>query len=61
VAPRLHQPVLREPQHCVGVRDDQVVESYKNIFGKIHELGATTVAALMEVSNLIDTDKALVK
>jgi hypothetical protein len=37
---------------CVGVRDDQVVESYKKgvrdckIFKKIHESGATTVAAL---------------
>jgi hypothetical protein len=52
---------------CVVVRDDQFVENYKKgvrdhkIFEKIHESGATTVAALMEVSNLIDTDKALVK
>jgi hypothetical protein len=35
---------------CVGVRDDQVVNSYKKglrdrkVFEKIHESGATTVA-----------------
>jgi hypothetical protein len=52
---------------CVGVRDDQVVESYKKgirdhkIFEKIHESGATTIAALMDVVNKrIDTDEALV-
>jgi hypothetical protein len=52
---------------CIGVRDDQVVDSYKKgirdrkVFEKIHESGATTVASLMEVVNkLIDTDKALV-
>jgi hypothetical protein len=52
---------------CVGVRDDQVIESYKKgvkdrkIFEKIHESGATTIAALMDVVNkLIDTDDALV-
>jgi threonine synthase len=52
---------------CVGVRDDQVVDSYKKgirdrkIFEKIHESGATTVATLIEVVNkLIDTDEALV-
>jgi hypothetical protein len=52
---------------CVGVRDNQVVSSYKKgirdhkIFEKIHELGVTTVTALMEVVNtLIDTDEALV-
>jgi hypothetical protein len=52
---------------CVGVRDDQVVESYKKgiidrkIFEKIHESRATTIAALMDVVNKrIDTDEALV-
>jgi hypothetical protein len=52
---------------CVGVRDDQVVESYKKgvkdrkIFEKIHESRATTVTALMDVVNkLIDTDTAMV-
>jgi hypothetical protein len=52
---------------CVGVRDDQVVDSCKKgikdhkIFVKIHEFGATTVVALMEVINkLIDTDEAMV-
>jgi hypothetical protein len=52
---------------CVGVRDDQVVDSCKKgikdhkIFVKIHESGATTVVALMEVINkLIDTDEAMV-
>jgi hypothetical protein len=52
---------------CVGVRDDQVVDSYKKgvedrkIFKKIHESGATTIASLMEVVNkLIDSDEALV-
>jgi hypothetical protein len=51
----------------VGVKDDQVVESYKKgvsdrkIFEKIHESGATTIASLMEVVNkLIDTDEVLV-
>jgi hypothetical protein len=51
----------------VGVRDDQVVESYKKgirdrkIFEKIHESRATTVATLMDVINkLIDTNEALV-
>jgi hypothetical protein len=52
---------------CVGVRDDQVVDSYKKglrdrkVFGKIHESGATKVALLIEVVNkLIDTEEALV-
>jgi hypothetical protein len=52
---------------CVGVQDNQVVESYKKgirgrkIFEKIHESGATTGSALMEVVNkLIDTDEVLV-
>jgi hypothetical protein len=52
---------------CVGVRDDQVVDSYKKglrdrkVFEKIHESGATAVAPLMEVVNkLIDTEEALV-
>jgi hypothetical protein len=52
---------------CVGVRDDQVVDSYKKglrdhkVFEKIHELGATKVTPLMEVVNkLIDTEEALV-
>jgi hypothetical protein len=52
---------------CVGVRDDQVVDSYnkglrdRKVFEKIHESGATTVAPLMEVVNkLIDTEEVLV-
>jgi hypothetical protein len=52
---------------CVGVRDDQVVDSYKKglkdrkVFEKIYESGATKVAPLMEVVNkLIDTEVALV-
>jgi hypothetical protein len=52
---------------CVGVRDDQVVDSYKKglrdrkVFKKIHEFDATKVAPLMEVVNkLIDTEEALV-
>jgi hypothetical protein len=52
---------------CVGVRDDQVVDSYKKglrdhkVFEKIHESGATKVTPLMEVVNkLIDTEEALV-
>jgi hypothetical protein len=52
---------------CVGVRDNQVVDSYKKglsdrkVFEKIHEYGATKVAPLMEVVNkLIDTEEALV-
>jgi hypothetical protein len=52
---------------CVGVRDDQVVDSYKKglrdrkVFEKIHKSGATTVAPLMEVVNkLIDREDALV-
>jgi hypothetical protein len=52
---------------CVGVRDDQVVDSYKKglrdrkIFEKIHESGATKVAPLMQVVNkLIDTEEAMV-
>jgi hypothetical protein len=50
---------------CVGVRDDQVMDSYKKgvrgpqVFEKIHKLGATTVASLMEVVNKL-TDEALV-
>jgi hypothetical protein len=53
---------------CVGVRDDQVVDSYKKglrdrkVFKKIHESGAAAVTPLMEVVNkLIDTEEALVK
>jgi hypothetical protein len=52
---------------CVGVRDDQVIDSYKKglrdhkVFEKIHESGATKVAPLMEVVNtLIDTEEAFV-
>jgi hypothetical protein len=52
---------------CVGIQDDQVVDSYKKglrdrkVFEKIHESGATKVAPLMEVVNkLINTKKALV-
>jgi hypothetical protein len=52
---------------CVGVQDDQVVDSYKkgirdrNISEKIHESGATTVVTHVEVVNkLIDADEALV-
>jgi hypothetical protein len=52
---------------CVGVQDDQVVDSYKKglrdrkVFEKIHESGAVAVAPLMEVVNkLIDTEEALV-
>jgi hypothetical protein len=52
---------------CVGVQDDQVVDSYKKglrdhkVFEKIHESGATKVAPLMEVVNkLIDTEEVLV-
>jgi hypothetical protein len=52
---------------CVGVRDDQVVDSSKKghrdrkVFKKIHESGATKVAPLIEVINkLIDTEEALV-
>jgi hypothetical protein len=52
---------------CVGVRDDQVVDSYKKglrdhkVFEKIHESGATKVAPLMEVvKKLIDIEEALV-
>jgi hypothetical protein len=42
---------------CVGVRDNQVVDSYmkglrdRKVFEKIHESGATKVAPLMEVVN----------
>jgi hypothetical protein len=52
---------------CIGVRDDQVVDSYKKglrdrkVFEKILESGATKVAPLMEVVNkLIDTKEDLV-
>jgi hypothetical protein len=52
---------------CVGVRDDQVIGSYKKglrynkVFEKIHESGTATIAPLMEVVNkLIDTEEALV-
>jgi hypothetical protein len=52
---------------CVGIRDDQVIDSYKKgfrdrkVFEKIHESGATKVTPLMEVVNkLIDTEEALV-
>jgi hypothetical protein len=52
---------------CVGVRDDQVVDSYKKglrdrkVFEKIHESGAAAVTPLMEVVNkLINTEEALV-
>jgi hypothetical protein len=51
---------------CVGVRDNQVIDSYKKgikdrkIFEKIHESGATIVASLMEVVNkLIDTNEVV--
>jgi hypothetical protein len=51
---------------CVGVRDDQVIESYKKglrdreVIENIHESGVTKVALLMEVVNkLIDTEEAL--
>jgi hypothetical protein len=53
---------------CVGVRDDQVIDSYKKglkdhkVFEKIHESGTTAVAPLMEVVNkLINSEEALVK
>jgi hypothetical protein len=52
---------------CVGVRDDQVVDSYKKglrerkVFEKIHKSGVTAVAPLMEVVNkLIDTEEAVI-
>jgi hypothetical protein len=52
---------------CGGIRDDQVIDSYKKglrdrkVFEKIHESGATKVAALMELVNkLINTEEALV-
>jgi hypothetical protein len=52
---------------CVGVQDDQVVDSYKKclrdrkVFENIHESGTTAVAPLMEVVNKpIDTEEALV-
>jgi hypothetical protein len=52
---------------CVGVRDDQVIDSYKKglrdrkVFEKIHESGATKVAPVMEVVNkLVNTEEALV-
>jgi hypothetical protein len=52
---------------CVGVRDNQVVDSYKTglrgckVFEKIHESGTAAVAPLMEVVNkLIDIEEALV-
>jgi hypothetical protein len=52
---------------CVGVRDDQVVDSYKKglrdrkVFENIHVSSATKVAPLMEdVNTLIDTEEALV-
>jgi hypothetical protein len=52
---------------CLGVRDDQVIDSYKKslrdrkVFEKIHESGATMVTPLMDVVNkLIDTEEALV-
>jgi hypothetical protein len=58
---------LENRNTCVGVRDDQVVDSYKKglrdrkVFEKIHESGATKVVPLMEVVNkLIDTEEALV-
>jgi hypothetical protein len=51
----------------VGVRDDQVIDSYKKglrdrkVFEMIYESGATKVVLLMEVVNkLIDTEEALV-
>jgi hypothetical protein len=50
---------------CVGVREDQVIVSYKKgirdskIFGKIHMSRDTTVATLMEVvKKLINIEKA---
>jgi hypothetical protein len=52
---------------CVGVRDDQVVKSYKKglrdrkVFEKIHESGATKVTPVREVVNkLINIEEALV-
>jgi hypothetical protein len=52
---------------CVGIRDDQVVDSYKKglsdhkVFEKIHKSGAMKVTPLMEVINkIIDTEEALV-
>jgi hypothetical protein len=52
---------------CIGIRDDQVVDSYKKglrdhkVFEKIHESGAPKVAPLMEVVNkLTDIEEALV-
>jgi hypothetical protein len=54
---------FENPNTCVGVRDDQVVDNYKKglmdckVFEKIHESGSTKVAPLMEVINkLIDTE-----
>jgi hypothetical protein len=58
---------LENRNTCVGIRDDQVVDSYKNclrdrkVLEKIHDSGATKVAPLMEdVNKLIDTKEALV-
>jgi hypothetical protein len=52
---------------CFGVRDDQVIDSYKKglrdrkVFEKIHESGATKVGPLMEVVHkLIETEEVLV-
>jgi hypothetical protein len=52
---------------CVGIRDDQVVDSFKKglrdrkVLEKIHESGTTKVTPLMEVVNkLINTEEALV-
>jgi hypothetical protein len=52
---------------CGGVRDDQVIDSYKKglrdrkVFEKIHESSATKVAPLMElIKKLINTEEALV-
>jgi hypothetical protein len=58
---------LENRSTCVGIRDDQAVDSYKKclrdrkVFEKIHDSGATKVAPLMEdVNKLIDNKEALV-
>jgi hypothetical protein len=67
---RLHDYTNRFFDNCniyIGVRDDQVVDSYKKgvkyckIFEEIHDSGATTITTFVEVVNkLIDSDEALV-
>jgi hypothetical protein len=48
---------------CVGIRDDQVVDSYKKglrdckVFEKIHESGVTKVVPLMELSTSSSTPR----